>query len=238
MLHSQALEIEERILGSMHPYVAYTLRSLGVLAHRQGDLKKAEAYLRKALSIQREVHGVGSATVARTFNDLGAVLEERGEYAEAHEVYEEMLRIDRRVFPSDNPMIGRDISKLGSLSLAQGNLDAAKELYRQALAILPASELITSEVNVGYARLLLELGELGKAEQAARDAFQQRKSRLPLGHSFTAEAQSILGAVLAKAGRNQEAIKLLKAAYHVLHKRARPGDIYYEQTKEILARFD
>ncbi len=238
MLSLRALEIQERVLGLTHPYTAYTLQNLGLLTYRQGQLATAEDFLRRTLSIQREVHGKESAAVARTLYLLGTVLQERGNHAEAQLLYESMLRIDRRFFPSNSPMIGRDISKLASVSHAKGDFHLAKERYQQALAILPHSALITSAVNVGYARLLLDLGDPYNAEQVARAAFKLRESRLPAGHSFTAEAQSTLGVILARMGRRNEALNLLEPAYRILDKRGRPGDIFLEQTKKILRQFN
>ncbi len=235
-LHLQALEIQNRVLGSVHPYVASTLRSLGVLAYRQGNVIAAEEHLRRALSIQRLGHGEDNAEVAYTLFRLGEVLQERGNYAEAHSIYEKMLRIDRGVYEPDNPRIGRDISKLASLAHAKGDFNLALKYYKQSLAILQPSTLAASVVNAGYARLLLELGQLTKAERVARSAIEILKSRLPSEHSVTVETQSTLGVILARSGHDEAALVLLEEAYRVLQHRSRPTNIFYEQTREALTQ--
>ncbi|MGI9289460.1 MAG: tetratricopeptide repeat protein [Pseudomonadales bacterium] len=237
-LHLRALNIQERILGKEHPYVAHTLRYLGFLAYRQRQLEAAEGYYRRALSVQKKIDGGESATVALALSGLGTVLTQRGEYEEAESVFAAMLEMDRAIFSPDSPTIGRDLSNRAALAHAMGELEKARADYEHALEILPPNGTRTAVAQEGYAQVLLQLDELESAKQFARAALQSRESELPPGHSLVAEAQSTLGAVLARMGSTAEAMRLLTRADEVLRRHRDADDVFVRQVRDALRHIE
>lgn len=233
-LHQRALAVQESTLGPDHPKVANTLLSLGILAHRRGELTAATSYLRRALSIHLAARGEQNSAVAFTLYRLGVVRQELGDYAEAELLYEKVLSIDLAILDPGSSIIGRDLSQHASLLRAQGEFDLARMRYEEAFALLPASTLMTSTAQLGYALVLADLGELGRAEEIAREALNIRKQKLPSGHSQIAEAHATLGRVLWQAGRDEQALGLLEPAYKVLQDRRYPGDESLRLTREAL----
>lgn len=234
-LHRRALSLQENSLGRNHPFVAYTLWTLGTLMQKKGNLEQAEDYFRRAISIHDSAHGRQSVAVASGLSRLGVVLQDQGRYEEAGLALEETLNIDVALLPANNPKLGRDYYRLASLAHATGDLVLARTRYRKALEILPASNKHNSYAKLGYSRLLLDLGELNEAALTARAALKTRRSKYPIDHSLTAEAQSVLGRILLQMGEDAGARKLLAPAYQILNKRRSKHDPALLETSAALS---
>ena len=97
-LFHQVLELDRKLLGNDHPYVANTLRRLGDLRTGAGKTAQAEELFRQALDIQRKSFPEDHWEVANTKSLMGVCRVEERRYAEAeslllsaHDVIESRL---------------------------------------------------------------------------------------------------------------------------------------------------
>jgi len=83
----RALDIREKVLGSMHPDVARALNSLAVLYQDQGAYAKAEPLLVRAIDILEKAPGLMHPLVVTSLNNLAALYRAQG----AHDKAEPLL---------------------------------------------------------------------------------------------------------------------------------------------------
>lgn len=216
VLSQKSLEMQMERLGSDHPNVGNTLRSLGILAHRQGDFHAAKDYLQRSVNNKRQSLSEDNVTVGVILLFLGAVEQDIGRFEQAAEHYQTMLQIFRKYQVSDR-LLGRGLCQPASLSLATGEWQEAKRQYDQALSLLPENGIRSAIAQLGYARAVLYLdSDLSKAETLSRSALTTRQQKYPNDHSLVAEAQAVLGLVLLKQNKVSQATALLNAANSVL----------------------
>jgi tetratricopeptide (TPR) repeat protein len=84
-LYDEVLRLRETVLGAEATEVAETLNNQGRVHLLRGDLKAAEALLRRALSIDQKALGLDHGVVADDRRRLAAVLKKAGKDSEAEE---------------------------------------------------------------------------------------------------------------------------------------------------------
>lgn len=216
VLSKKSLQMQMERLGNDHPNVGNTLRSLGILAHRQGDFLTAREYLQRALNNKRQRLNEDNVTVGVILLFLGAVEQDMGRFDQASERYQAMLQIFKTYQVADRIM-GRALCQPASLSLARGEWQKANQQYLDALSLLPEIGVRGAIAQLGFARSALYLqSDLNKAEALSRSALATRQQKYPDNHSLVAEAQAVLGLVLTKLNKPAQAAPLLNAANGVL----------------------
>jgi arylsulfatase A-like enzyme/Tfp pilus assembly protein PilF len=147
----------------------------------------AEKQLREALALRPQLPGA-------SYN-LALVHEGRNEIPAAIDAYEKELGRDPKAF--------RSAFNLGRLLQRQGRAPEAIARFRQALLAKP--DFGTGELYL--AKALLDTGDLGGAEEAARRGLAHAPERnvAPLGHYVLAD-------VYTRQGRTAEATRQVKAA--------------------------
>ncbi|TQV66300.1 tetratricopeptide repeat protein [Exilibacterium tricleocarpae] len=215
-LAEQALKMQEKILDKRHLYITYSLKTLGVLAYRRGELADAERYLRNTVDLQAESAQPAPLVQADNHLWLGAVLQDGGHHLEADRHYTKMIELFRQHTESGE-IIGRALCQIASLALAQGQLQKARTVYEEALRIMPAGNIRFTLAQVGYAQVLLELNDHNAAEQLLRSALELRSARYPSQHSMIAETQVLLGLATSIKGDKSEAERHLTQGLAVLN---------------------
>ena len=66
----QALEIQEKKLGSNHVDVAVSYNNIGVVYKKKGDLDQAKDYYQRALEIKEKNLGLNHVDVAGSYNNI------------------------------------------------------------------------------------------------------------------------------------------------------------------------
>ncbi len=94
-LYSQALEIDEKALGSDHPTVANDLSNVAIQLCSQRKPNDAIEMFRRAAQIEEKAFGPSSLEVARTLRHLGIAYERTNQLAQAEEAYKEAIDIYR-----------------------------------------------------------------------------------------------------------------------------------------------
>ncbi|MFT6267479.1 MAG: serine/threonine-protein kinase [Alphaproteobacteria bacterium] len=216
--HSYA--IQSSMLGPDHPNIAMTLRSLGILSHRKGNFVEAKRYLEQALDNKRQNLTEDNIIVAFILLFLGAVEQDMGHFDSAQKYYQTMLKVFRKYQVADR-LLGRGLCQPASLAFARGNWHEAEELYSEALRLIPAGGARAARAQLGMARALLQTeSDFPKAELLARGALQIRRDKYPPEHSLIGEAEAVLGQILLRTEKKQEALPLLISAEHILKARA------------------
>jgi tetratricopeptide (TPR) repeat protein len=165
---------------------------------------------------------------------LGDVYQRRKMFDEAREEYSKVLAV------SPDSLAG--LAGLAAADLADGRLEEAKTTARKALARSPED----SEVSLLMGEILVEQHEYADAEPYLKHGLHTRPDLLPRVHA-------LLGRVLARTGREKEAIEELQqglasdedgSVYYQLARLyqkigdPKAADAAFEKSKQIRARRD
>ena len=109
--------LQKRALGPDDPHVGLTLRNLGHLLERRGDLTKAEEIDLRALAILEKAQGRAQLLSADVLNNLGLIYLARRDYPRAREYLERALPSSERMFGADSIYIANPRSASTVLSI-------------------------------------------------------------------------------------------------------------------------
>jgi tetratricopeptide (TPR) repeat protein len=143
--------------------VALTLRWMGGLARKQGNLTQSLAYYQESTTISRAQGN--RVYLAASLQEGGCVFYEQGEYTQAKAAFTEALTLFRQ--PGGEYGIGFGCNLLGSTLLHLGEYARARELHREALALYHASSNIEG-ITWSLERLAVLEAADGDAQKAAR----------------------------------------------------------------------
>lgn len=99
-LYREAEKLRVQVLGPDAVEVAEALNNQGRAWLMKGDLKKAEAYIRRALAIDEKALGEGHPAVADDLRRLAAVLFKAGRQAESRALGERAEKLDAERIPA------------------------------------------------------------------------------------------------------------------------------------------
>jgi tetratricopeptide (TPR) repeat protein/tRNA A-37 threonylcarbamoyl transferase component Bud32 len=222
----ESLAVKRALHGTEHPSLAVTLANLGGVARDRGEYTTAEGLQRDALSMIRKFLGAEHPRVASFTADLAVTLADSGERTEADALHREALAMTIRLLGDRHATVPVRLGELARLQKAQGALSEAEGSYRRALAIgrqaLPPAGLEVSVILTGLADVLAEGRGAQEGEPLAREALDIRRRLLPGGHPDIGEAESVLGACLARLGRPFEAKPLLRDGHAAVLARRGP----------------
>ena len=210
----------------IQPREANALYLLGIVAHQQGDAKKAVQWFEKSHKADRNNPAAVSG--------LGIIRLEQGRYREAARFFEQVLK----AMPNDPATH----NNLGLALERSGDLAQALDHYGRAVALAPAYAV----ARLSLAQALIRLERRQNAETVLREgltldpsnaAFQAELAHVCRADGRLAEAAGLyrqaaalnpgdaqvlidLAAVLVEMGRNDEAERALEAA-----RAADPGNL-------------
>jgi serine/threonine-protein kinase len=240
-LYRRILEAKRRVLGKEHEDVARGLNNLARLLYGKGDLAAAEPLYREALAIRRKVYGgAPHPEVAANLNNLAALLADQGDSQGAERLYREALGMRRALHPGPHMDLALSCNNLGIFLQDRGNLAAAEPLFREALAVADAIPEVRRHRERAiylrnYASLLSETGKAAAAEPLVREALSILREAQPSPSVRIADAESVLGAILAAQGRMAEAEPLLRGSWDALKEVEGEDARYREQARKRLA---
>jgi tetratricopeptide (TPR) repeat protein len=186
-LFRRAVEVQAKAPGhERSPHYASSLNNLGTLLSEQGELAKAEGYIRDALKVRRLIYPgerfpKGHPQLAQALYDLGMLLLEQGQLRAAGEHLEDALRMRRALYPAGNhPDLAASLAGRGALQHALTDLEKAAEDFVEALDVHVAH--LRQTVTRPRARLeslkrlrgtLSHLASLGTQEKKAARLFER-----------------------------------------------------------------
>ena len=235
----EGLAVYRKVLGDAHPEVARNLNNFAVMLQGKGDYERAEALAREAVGVYRKSLGKDHPDQAPALDTLAGILNSRGAFAAAEPLSREAVAVMRKAVGEEHPFLAFDLTTLADSLAGQGKTAEAERLYARVVAmqrkLLPADSADRAYGLVGFGTLRSAHGDPAGAEPLLREALSLRQNGLPAGHWRTAEAESALGACLARLGRVKEAGELLRKAEPVLTARG-PRTLEAQRCREALER--
>ena len=224
----EALAIRRKALGDEHRDTVSSLNDLGLLLLQKGDLAGAEPLLRQCVASNRKLLGEGHPDVATAMGNLALVLQAKGDHAEAESLIRQALSISRKALGDRHLDVGIKLNNLAKSLRLQGKYDEAAAALEEALQItrpaLGNDHQRTIHFTVALALVRLEQGQARVAEPMLRHALQVRVRTLPADDTRLLHTKSVLGAVLTKLARYDEAERLLVDVHNVLKDPNAPGE--------------
>lgn len=225
---SQALELNRKLFGSLHPKLGDGLMNLGSVQFELGHYSKAARYYVSALDIAHSWYGPQHYKTGDVMALLGQTILEEGHYVEAARLLEKALVIQQQAYGQANIRVAQTLNSLATVAQNIGRFDEAEAYFQRALATEQAiygdkHYLIAVELN-NLAVLYRKQGRYVHAEELNREAVQRFSEALPLGHPYVAKAQISLGETLIAEKRFREAEQPLLAGYQTLLKQVQPFD--------------
>lgn len=220
---ARALELAEKV-GSEDRLLAIGSSNLGVIREGLGNIAGAEEAFRRAEFFHGQATGGDTMERATNLNNLAYNLVTRGKPEEAEAMMREALVIWERTVGPAHPSLGIGKFNLARIEIALGRPAQALETIqsgRDILRELPLEHRDHSRGDVQEAAALLALDRLPEAEPLARRALATRRGAYPPTDWRVAEAEGILGRVLAARGSHAEARTLLTSSHQ--HYRAAWG---------------
>ncbi len=199
---------------------AVNLDNLATVRLYRGQFDDAEALYRQGLRLRLGTFGRDDPRVSYSLRSLGTLLYSRGDFTAAEPLLREALRIRLAAYGPEHTELAPVLDLLGNVRLARGDPAEAERLYLRALELRRQrlgdehAELARSERNLAVLRL--DQGKLVDARRLLEKALARlRRGKVP-GDWRIADAESVLGAVLAAEGRRRQAEPLLRASYRTL----------------------
>ena len=110
---SEALRIQEKVLGPSHPRVAGTLNELGKIAQRRGHLDEAERDLMRAVEIYKSAYNGKHYYIGVAESNLAGVLVDEKHYQEAERLFGEALQMYKQTLAPEHQLFGIAHVRLG-----------------------------------------------------------------------------------------------------------------------------
>lgn len=152
---AETLSPELRAANTTKATRARAMRSIGVLAHSQGDYEAAQTRYEDSLTLFREADD--QQGIADGLGTLAWAAYSRADYAAARPLAEESLAIFRQL--GKKQQIASSLGNLGLIARCQGDYPAARRLHEESLSL--ARELGD---NQGISMSLMNLGWVAKQE--------------------------------------------------------------------------
>ena len=122
----QALAIQERVYGPVHPSVAETLNELAANESMRNDMDGAIVQFRRVAEIYRSIYGDHHYLVAIALANVASQYMDKKDYASAEPIFRDVIRRLTEVLPPDNVNTGIARIKLGRTLLRQNRFAEAE----------------------------------------------------------------------------------------------------------------
>ena len=218
----EVVELGRKVLGENHPNTLLYENNLADLERKTGRLAEAEALYNRVLDARQRAMGREHPDTLITMMSLGRLYRSVEQTERAVELFAKVLDVRRRTLGEEHPYTLNSIFELGKTYERQKRFREAEDLYSRLAA---TRKRLLGERHPAALRDLLALGRV----QFAQGKYAAAESALRAGLSAsdpsqdsdwqTFEAQSLLGASMARQGRSAEAEALLERGYMGLRER-------------------
>ncbi len=208
-----------------------------------GRAAEAEPRFRQALALAEAVRGPDDPRVATILQPLAGTLMFERRFAEAETTGRRAWEIDRKALGDDNPITLSALRMLINI-LGDGGKCADALPYSRSIVALRGHGLSEQDASLGTALLYLGwceavLGKPAEGEHSVREGLKLRVAAFPANHWAIANAESMLGDVLARLGptRAAEAERLLRHGYDGMRRELDPQHMRVVDARNRLAGF-
>jgi len=200
-----------------HPRMGSVLNGTYGVLMLYGRSGEAEPLIRRHLELERELHPGDADDVYDPLSMLARALELRGQLAESEALFRAAADMADRIANRSQPHTrGQARLNLARVIARQGRLDEAAVEARggleRALAVLESGD---SNIGNAQAQLAGHLERIGQAEAGlglVDSGLAILEAALPAGHSEILGARLIRARILARLGRNAEAMTTARTA--------------------------
>jgi len=216
----RALDIDKRIFGADHIFIARDLNKLTQVLQLLGRPSEAEPLARRALQIQEQRLGRKHPTVPQSLAHLGDLLQDTGRLLDAEPFYQRALEIARDAYGDDHPRIATLLNNYAQLLQHEGRLPEAERDMRRALAIDekwsgPMHPDVARDLN-NLVALMYDLGRISEVEPLCRRALDIHVRSRGENHPDVATDLNNLAVVLQATGQSAEAESAARRALEIL----------------------
>jgi serine/threonine-protein kinase len=195
----EALALERRSFGEVHPRYALALGELANLRDRMGAGAEAESLFRRVIVLDSLTIGMNHRNTAADLANLGMHYYYDSQYREAIPYIAHALEIRMKVLGHENQETATGLDQMGMALAAAGESDSGVVLMREALAIRRRvlapdhPDIAHSLMNLGAH--LGTIGELDEAERNIREALAIRARSLDPKDPLVAHTHNDLAVV-------------------------------------------
>jgi serine/threonine protein kinase len=214
-LERAILEVQQRRFGKEDDDTLWTSLSLSNALAREARLSEAEQLQREIVEVQRRKHGPDHPETIRGMRFVAATLAREGRLAEAEAAFRDVVAAQQRVLGREHPETLLSMSFLARQISDQKRFGEAEHLEREVLGmqlrLLGAEHMDVLKTTTTLATTLFDEGRLVEAEELQRRVLTVELRNHPEDPS-TALQRYNLACVLARQGKREEAISLLRQA--------------------------
>jgi tetratricopeptide (TPR) repeat protein len=192
------LKVQKRSLYKNHPYIAYTLRTLGSIYKEQGKYDQAEVTLDEAMAIMYDSHTENDKALIPFWVDIASLHVAKRDFTEAESYYKKAINFINTSYGPNHLYTANVLGEMAKLYTLQERYDEAEKLIDQALA--------TQERIYGPDNHLIAPNRLTKARICHAKGDYARSEEL-IEKALTAARKSGNTAVYTKLERNAEEIR-------------------------------
>lgn len=207
---------QREILGPEAPQRANTLNGLCVIAASRGDYTAAKDLLDEAIRIYEHAYGPHHMKVANAIRNLAWIWIFEGEHEKSLPYFDRAIEsqagFDGTESISTLHIRGQRASAMLSVRPAPAIRDSLERILESISLKSPGDSRELADTEVALGRVLLETGEIQRAETLFRSALAFREPRLGKEHGWTAEAEAGIALCLAMFGRPDEAATMIETA--------------------------
>jgi tetratricopeptide (TPR) repeat protein len=134
-----SLELQEKVYGQDHPYIAYTLRILSDIYSKQARYRRGVETLRRAMTIMRGFCLEDDRELAPFKVDMGRLLTAQGDYVQAESYFKQALASIEGSYGPNHLYTTRVLASIAALYVRQQRFAEAEELV---LRVLPVQQRV------------------------------------------------------------------------------------------------
>jgi serine/threonine-protein kinase len=238
-LNQRALEMDKRLYGPRHAFVADVLINLGAIRFEWAKYPEAERYYREALDINRAWYGPNHPETASSLTALGRALASEQKLVEADTVLREALEVSERAYGPVHPRVASALNEYSRVKQSEGKLDEAEAGFRRMAdmykRIYHDKHYVISIALSNIAGVLQERKQYAQAEALFREAVRRYDGLLAPDHQLVGIARARLGKAIRLQGRWSEALVETRAGYDILMKQSTPSVLWVQRAASDLA---
>jgi tetratricopeptide (TPR) repeat protein len=218
----RAMAICDKACGPESALTGTNLNTLGAILIFTGHFGDAETTLNKALALNKKTLGPADANVGLNLNNLAVLYRYTGQYGKSEAAMRQALAIDEKALGADSPLVILNTIVLAQILRISGRNAEAEPIARRGLAAAlrvlgperPDHPALSMALG-GLAEVLREKAAYTEAEPLYRRALANDIKYLGADHPDVATISLLLAKLLRAAGRDAEALALLKSAYRI-----------------------
>lgn len=204
-----ALAIRSERLPPDHWDLIESIRDLGALRRRQGELADADSLLADALA-RLPATATGDRR-ADLLDEIAEIRRRQGELQVADSLVQAALSLRLRALGEDHPAVAVSLSTMGVLARELGQTDQAEAHHREALRIrrahYGADHAYVAESLRNLALALHGGGRLAEARQYYEEALDMQLRVLGPSHPQVGPTRNSYGALLRTLGESEAALE-------------------------------